>query len=138
MTVVTNVTPNTTSTTSSSSSSSSSSVSTIDYNTFLKLLIAQLKYQDPTSPADSTQFVSQLASFSSVEQGIQTNSKLESLLTAQTLDLADSMIGKTVTSADGTVSGVVKSVSFTSDGTTATLQDGSTLTLGSGITVSQS
>ncbi len=45
--------------------------STLDYNSFLKLLTAQMKFQDPTKPTDATQFVSQLASFSSVEQGIK-------------------------------------------------------------------
>ena len=43
---------------------------------FLQLLVAQLKNQDPTSPADPTQFVAQLAQFSQLEQS-----------TAQTADL---------------------------------------------------
>lgn len=123
-------------TTSSASTSTTSSVGDLDYNAFLKLLIAQLKYQDPTNPTDSTQFVAQLASFSQVEQTITTNSKLDSLLTSQALALADSVIGRTVTSADGTVSGTVASVSITSDGASATLTDGSTLTLGSGVKIS--
>lgn len=44
-------------------------------STFLTLLVAQLKNQDPMSPADSTQFVTQLAQFSSLEQlqNINTN-----------------------------------------------------------------
>ncbi len=79
----------------------------MDYNAFLKLLIAQLKNQDPTKPMDSTQFVAQLATFSQVEQSIATNSKLDALLTASALSMADGVIGRTITSADGTTSGIV-------------------------------
>lgn len=40
---------------------------------FLQLLVAQLKYQDPTSPSDPTQFVGELAQFSQLEQTIGIN-----------------------------------------------------------------
>lgn len=53
-----------------------------DFETFLKLLTAQLKNQDPSKPLDSTEFVSQLASFSAVEQQINTNKKLDSLISS--------------------------------------------------------
>ena len=39
-----------------------------DKDTFLKLLVAQLKYQDPTNPTDATQFMSQTAQFTMVEK----------------------------------------------------------------------
>jgi len=51
-------------------------VASSDFTTFLKLLTAQLKNQDPLKPLDSTQFVAQLASFSSVEQQVKTNDAL--------------------------------------------------------------
>ncbi len=51
----------------------------VDYNSFLKLLTAQISNQDPLQPMDSTQFVSQLAQLSQVEQSVQTNTNLESL-----------------------------------------------------------
>jgi flagellar basal-body rod modification protein FlgD len=108
----------------------------VDYNTFLQLLITQMKNQDPTQPMDTAQLMSQLASFSQVEQGIKTNSKLDSLLTANALSQADGVIGRTITSADGSKSGVVESVTITSDGAMATLQGGATLMLGAGIKVS--
>jgi flagellar basal-body rod modification protein FlgD len=44
---------------------------TADKSTFLKLLVAQLQYQNPLNPADGTQFVTQLAQFSSLEQSTQ-------------------------------------------------------------------
>ena len=49
-------------------------------DTFLKLLMTQLQNQDPTSPLDTAQFTSQLVQYSSVEQQIQTNTNLNSLL----------------------------------------------------------
>jgi flagellar basal-body rod modification protein FlgD len=111
--------------------------STLDYDSFLKLLTAQMQYQDPTNPTDATEFVSQLASFSSVEQGIKTNTKLDSLITSMALNQADGLIGKTVTSVDGKVSGVVQSVEIYSDGSLAVLDDGSKLLLGPGVKISE-
>jgi len=64
---------------SSSSSASAAAGATINYNDFLQLLIAQMKDQDPTSPMDASAQISQLASFSQVEQQIQTNSHLETV-----------------------------------------------------------
>jgi flagellar basal-body rod modification protein FlgD len=53
-----------------------------DFETFLLLLTAQLRNQDPLKPVESTEFVAQLASFSAVEQQVQSNAKLESILEA--------------------------------------------------------
>ncbi len=47
-----------------------------DFETFLTLLTAQMKNQDPLKPLDSTDFVAQLASFSAVEQQVRTNDAL--------------------------------------------------------------
>ncbi|MFG1480383.1 flagellar hook assembly protein FlgD [Xanthobacter sp. V4C-4] len=127
-----------TGTTQSSSKSSTASATSIDYDTFLKLLVAQLENQDPTNPMDSTEYLSQLASFSQVEQQIQTNNKLDTMLTASALQTADSAIGKTLTSADGSVSGTVSSVKITSDGIVATLTSGKTITIEDGVTLSGS
>jgi flagellar basal-body rod modification protein FlgD len=51
-----------------------------DFDTFLTLLTAQMRYQDPLEPIDSTEFVAQLAQFSAVEQQVETNKMLESIL----------------------------------------------------------
>lgn len=50
-----------------------------DENTFLQLLVQQLKNQDPQSPADPTQFVAQLAQFSELEQVMQMNQTLTAI-----------------------------------------------------------
>lgn len=52
-----------------------------DYQSFLKLLIAQVSNQDPLEPMDSTAFVSQLAQLTQVEQSISTNETLEKIET---------------------------------------------------------
>ena len=73
----------------------------VDYKSFLKLLIAEMKNQDPTKPMDSTQYVAQLATFSQVEQTVQTNTKLDQLLQTSALSQAGAIIGHTMISADG-------------------------------------
>lgn len=52
-----------------------------EFNTFIKLLTAQMRNQDPLAPLDSTQFVEQLATFSSLEQQVQSNSALGTIAT---------------------------------------------------------
>ncbi len=59
---------------------SSSSGITSDFDTFLSMLTAQARYQDPLEPVDSTEYASQLAQFSSVEQQVQTNDLLSSMI----------------------------------------------------------
>jgi flagellar basal-body rod modification protein FlgD len=58
------------------SATEATSKTAVDYQSFLRLLVAEMKNQDPTNPMDSTQYVAQLASFSQVEQSVQINSKL--------------------------------------------------------------
>jgi flagellar basal-body rod modification protein FlgD len=95
-----------------SAATGSSSSQLVSEQAFLQLLITQLQNQDPLSPADPTQFVSQLASFSSLEQITQLNTNMTSVLD----NSVTSLIGKTVTVTDpssstgltqGTVSGIV-------------------------------
>jgi flagellar basal-body rod modification protein FlgD len=64
-------------TTTNSSSSSSSSPAPSE-EVFLQLLVSQIKNQDPLNPSDSTQFVTQLAQFSELEQVIGIRSDIES------------------------------------------------------------
>jgi len=68
---------------STSPSTSSNTQDSVDAlgnpDTFLQLLVAQLKYQDPESPADGTQFVTQLATFAGVEQQSTMRSDLDSI-----------------------------------------------------------
>lgn len=86
---------------SETTSDTSAAVAATDFETFLTLLTAQLRNQDPLQPIDSTEFVAQLASFSAVEQQIETNAKLDDiagLLTESRFDTAVELIGKDVES----------------------------------------
>ncbi len=125
--------------TSATTTGSTAAAASIDFNSFLQMMIAEMKNQDPTNPSDPTQYLTQIAQFSNVQQGILTNTKLDSMLTTSSLTQAESIIGKTVSSADGTTSGTVTSVALAGGGNaTATLSDGSTLTLDSTVKVSAS
>ena len=128
-----------TNSTSSTSSTTSTSNNTVDYNTFLQLLIAEMKNQDPTNPMDTSQYMSQFAQLSTVEQATLTNSKLDSLLSSQALTQADGLIGRNVSFTDTTgaaVTGKIASVSINSDGSVATLEDGTKVAVGPGLTLS--
>ncbi|AHG44107.1 flagellar basal body rod modification protein FlgD [Rhizobium leguminosarum bv. trifolii CB782] len=123
------------STSTSNSTSSAQKKATLNYDNFLQLLIAQMKNQDPTDPVDASEQMSQLASFSQVEQTIQTNTKLDTLLSSSSLTQASSYVGKYMESADGTVKGIVDSVKVYSDGIIATTKDGGKILVQAGITV---
>ena len=107
----------------------------VDYESFLKLLVAEMKNQDPTKPMESTDFVAQLATFSQVEQSVQSNTKLDQILQASALSQASALIGREVTSADGKTTGVVTEVKVKSDGMVAVLAGGGEIAIGEGIVI---
>jgi flagellar basal-body rod modification protein FlgD len=94
-----------------STTSSTTNMKTVGKDEFMKLLLAQLKNQDPLKPMDGTDFAAQLAQFSSLEQLSNLNTELKSQSVNQmTLGYAQSanMIGKEVIAGSGnsvTVSG---------------------------------
>jgi flagellar basal-body rod modification protein FlgD len=80
---------------------------TNNFSTFLTLLTTQLKNQDPTSPMDSNQFTQQLVQFSQVEQQINTNSNLSTLISQGQTQIgayATSYLGKGVSITNGNAS----------------------------------
>ncbi|WP_449064657.1 flagellar hook assembly protein FlgD [Planomonospora algeriensis] len=104
----------------------SSGNSKLDKDTFLKLLVAQMRYQDPSNPTDTSAFMSQTAQFTEVERMEELVKQQGELLAAQLRLSASSLVGKTVgyTGPDGTDAvGVVTSASF---GSTPTLRVGDT------------
>ena len=91
---------------------------TLGQNDFLKLMIAQLQAQNPLDPANTNEFMGEIAQFTQVEQ-------LTNLANASGLSSAVSLIGRTVvysTPNGGRGSGEVTSAQSTSSGTTVTVE----------------
>jgi flagellar basal-body rod modification protein FlgD len=86
---------------------------------FLKLLVAQLKYQDPSSPVDSSQFMAQTAAFTQVEKLDAMAKDSSANLALQQGLAASALVGRTVSYVDAngvTQRGVVSSASFGGSG----------------------
>ena len=101
----------------------------LDKDSFLKLLTAQMKYQDPQSPTDSSALISQSATYSQVE-ALQTISEQNTaMLAMQRASSAGALVGKTVsyTATDGsTVTGQISSVTIPTASTEAVATIGGT------------
>lgn len=100
----------------STTTSASSKTSTDDKDMFLKLLIAQMKYQDPSNPTDSTQYLSQMASFTQVEKLEAIADSQAAMATTSQLATAVSMVGSTIDygAGDDASSGKVTAVTVVS------------------------
>jgi flagellar basal-body rod modification protein FlgD len=86
---------------------------------FLKLLVAQLKYQDPMAPSDGAAMLQQTAQFTQVETMKQLATMQQQLMGLQQTAMASDLIGRevTATTSDGRdVAGVVDGVRFTDAG----------------------
>jgi flagellar basal-body rod modification protein FlgD len=106
-----------TSGTNSTSTSNTSSITGLssNFDTFMKLLTAQLKAQDPLSPMDTKDFTNQLVQFSGVEQQIKTNdllTSMSSLFSVNAGSMAVSYLGKTANAATDQAALVDKSASW--------------------------
>ncbi len=100
-----------------STSSASNPAGVLGQNDFLKLMIAQLQAQDPLQPANTNEFMTELAQFTQVEQ-------ITNLANANELSSAVGLIGRTVvysSSGGGQGTGVVNSAQSSSSGTTVTV-----------------
>ncbi|HUW78793.1 MAG TPA: flagellar hook capping FlgD N-terminal domain-containing protein [Candidatus Nanopelagicaceae bacterium] len=86
---------------------------------FLKLLVAELKNQDPMNPASGTEFLAQTAQFTSVEKLTQMAQQYSSLIASQQATEATGLIGRTVgyTDANGSpAQGIVSGISLVASG----------------------
>ena len=106
---------------------------TLGKDAFLKLLVAQLKYQDPTAPTDSAQFMAQTAQFTQVEKLEEIAAAVSQSLTAQSVFGVSTLVGRTVSwlGSDGTeLSGEVVTASFTTAGPVLTVANGTQVAMG--------
>jgi flagellar basal-body rod modification protein FlgD len=116
----------------------SSGSSSLGKDDFLKILMTQLQNQDPLNPMQDQDFISQMATFSSLEQMTNLNSSMDNFAksTEQNQFMqASSMIGKTVTyldDQDNEMTGVVKSVLFKDGNTSFQLNDDNQTSINSG------
>jgi flagellar basal-body rod modification protein FlgD len=107
MTTPVSGTGSTPTTTTSGTSNDAMSQLSSNFSTFLTLLTTQLKNQDPTSPMDSNQFTQQLVMYSQVEQQIDTNTNLKSLISqgsSQASAMATTYLGRKVSVTNGQAS----------------------------------
>jgi flagellar basal-body rod modification protein FlgD len=82
---------------------------------FLRILLAQLRFQDPLKPVDNQQFVAQLAQFSALEISRQQSDKVDQLLSIGAADQGVALIGKRVevrNAQGGSTVGTVSAISF--------------------------
>jgi flagellar basal-body rod modification protein FlgD len=104
MTTVAPATSTPATSTASSNTDSAAAQLSGNFDTFLTLLTTQLQNQDPMNPMDSNQFTQELVQFSGVEQQINTNDNLKTLISLQQGNAgtaASSYLGKTVTVTNG-------------------------------------
>lgn len=88
---------------------------TLDKDAFMKILVNQLRYQNPLSPQDSDSFITQMVQLSTIEQITNLTAGMEKMLEAQEFSRAVSLIGYEVTVLDSngeTVDGTVEKVTM--------------------------
>jgi flagellar basal-body rod modification protein FlgD len=104
----------------------SSSGDQLGKDAFLKLLVAQLKYQDPMNPAEGAEFIAQTAQFTLVEKIEEMAQASAAALVPQRIAQASALVGRTVSYADGagtSRSGVVDSVKILATGAVLVVGD---------------
>ena len=98
--------------------------SAITQEEFVRLFLTQLTYQDPLEPLDNSEFIAQLAQFSSVEQQRQNGLQLENIAEINSIFQASTLVGKQVEigTANGGSFGTVTAVSFDPSGVSLTIE----------------
>jgi flagellar basal-body rod modification protein FlgD len=131
MSINTQSTTGTTGTSGTTAATAAQKSMPINQDQFLKMLMAELKNQNPMNPnsSDPMQFVTELAQFTSVEQQTYTAESTQTIASGQNNATAIALIGHTVNYTDPTTgaatTGAVQAVTFTSNGPTLTINGAS-------------
>ena len=122
----------TTGTSNATDTAASSALGQLDSNAFLKLLVAQMRYQNPFSPSDPSAMLGQVATYAQVESLQKIQAGQASTATLEQARMAGEVIGRKVTGTDsvGTAtSGIVASARFTASGPVLVLDSGKEMAL---------
>ncbi len=105
-------------TTATATASATTKVSGLGRDAFMKLMLAQMRQQDPLNPMDNTDFLAQLAQFNALEEMVQLNQTMVNFVHSQQLSQASALIGKQASGLDDQgqpISGVVSEVHVAGD-----------------------
>jgi flagellar basal-body rod modification protein FlgD len=105
----------------------------VGYDAFLKLLVAQLRQQDPMNPVDSSTYISQVTQLSSLEQSLAQTAALESVSASQRTAEASALLGQMVIPMDGESPSRIVGTRNDGGSVMITLADGRELAVGDGI-----
>lgn len=122
----------TSSSTQGSTGSGRSAYSTLSSEDFAKIIFTELSKQDPLQPNDTNALLNQISSIRSIQSNMDLSNSLSTLVAQNEFASASSLVGKTIgglTDGNDRVTGVVRSVSRTFDGSVAELADGSRVSL---------
>lgn len=107
----------------------------VSSETFLTMMLAQLKNQDPLKPVDSSGYLGQLATLSQLEQTTKQTSVLEQLSISNAVSQAFAALGATVVLGDRVGRAQIVQASATANGVEAVLSDGTTVYLDQGVSI---
>ena len=99
----------------------------IDQEDFIRLFLAQLTNQDPLEPVDNSQFLAQMAQFTSLEQTRLMNESLSNMITMESSAQSLQLLGQSVQVVNGSslFDGTVEGINFNSTGVHLTIKNAS-------------
>ena len=130
--MTTPITSATTGTTGTTDKAASNALGQLDSNAFLKLLVAQMRYQNPFSPSDPSAMLGQVATYAQVESLQKIQAGQTSNATLEQARMAGEVIGRKVTGTDSVgapTTGIVASARFTASGPVLVLDSGKEMAL---------